>query len=514
MLQTYQTKIHHFGLNENLTSEMYLSEYGKFFGILERKLFVQSHTNGIASTVLKSDFMKTYGITSRQFNSLRMQLDGKVNSHKEKRKTDIAELENKIKYLKGFIERKSKQKEKQFNKLNNKMKQSDIRFEKYSKKYRNIKFVLHQKKRRMRNLEQKLNKLKTNEKGNKLRICFGSKDLFQKQFHLKENNYKTHQEWKKEWQEARSSQFLAIGSKDETFGNQTATYDLQNNLRLRVADQFVSKYGKYINFSNITFPYGQEHLDQAKIMYMGTTKGGKPQKYFKSITYRFLKDEKGWYLKATVDIDTPKIGTSKDNGLIGIDLNAGFLSNCEIDRFGNPIKEWKINVPMYERNKNQIKASLSDAIKQVLEYAILVQKNVAIEKLDFTKKKTQLREIGPKYARMLSGFTYSAFKEMLEAKAKKLGVYIDCVNPAYTSQIGHIKFMARYGLSSHGSAACMIARRGYYFKTEKPKYDTVLSLPKKFDKQKSNFSNWKTITNHVKKNYLFNDKIELLKADI
>ena len=513
MLQTYQTKIHNFGLNEKLTSEMYLSEYGKFFGILERKLFIQSHIRGVASTTLKSNFMKTYGITSRQFNSLRMQLDGKTNSFKEKRKLDIEQLESTIKHLKSFIERKAQQKETQFNKLQ-KVKQTDLSFEKCIKKYRNIKFVLHQKKRRLRNLEQKLNKLKADEKSNKPRICFGSKDLFHKQFRLKENNYKTHQEWKKEWQEARSAQFLVIGSKDETFGNQTATYDLQNRLRLRVADQFVPKYGKYINFSNVNFPYGQEHLDQAKVMYMGTTKGGKPQKYFKSITYRFLKNEKGWYLNATVDIDTPKTGTSKDNGLIGIDLNAGFLSICEIDRFGNPIKEWVIKTPMYGRNKNQIKASLSDAIKQILEYAILVQKNVVIEKLDFSKKKSQLREMGTRYARMLSGFSYSAFKEMLKAKAEKLGVCVQYVNPAYTSQIGHMKFMARYGLSSHGSAACMIARRGYYFKTEKPKYDTALSLPKKFEKQKSNFSNWRTITNHLKKNYSFNDKIELLKADI
>jgi hypothetical protein len=59
----------------------------------------------------------------------------------------------------------------------------------------------------------------------------------------------------------------------------------------------------------------------------------------------------------------------------------------------------------------------------------------------------------------------------------------------------------------------MIARRGYYFKTEKPKYDTVLSFPKKFNKYQSNFSNWRTITNHVKKQYLFQDKIEILKAD-
>ena len=102
---------------------------------------------------------------------------------------------------------------------------------------------------------------------------------------------------------------------------------------------------------------------------------------------------------------------------------------------------------------------------------------------------------------------------MIEAKAKKAGVRVQRANPAYTSQIGHMKFMARYGLSSHGAAACMIARRGYCFKTEKPKYDTALSLPKKFNKEKSNFSNWRTITSHWRKNYSFHDKIELLKAD-
>ena len=191
-----------------------------------------------------------------------------------------------------------------------------------------------------------------------------------------------------------------------------------------------------------------------------------------------------------------------------------FLSICEIDRFGNPIKDWKIDVPMYSRTKNQIEASMSDALKQILNYAAEVQKNVVIEKLNFTKKKSGLREMGPKYARMLSGFAYISFKRMIESKAKKLGVRVQRVNPAYTSQIGHVKFMARYGLSSHGAAACMIARRGYYFKTEKPKYDTALSLPRHFNKEKSHFSNWRTITSHWRKNYSFHDKIELLKADI
>ncbi|MCQ6280875.1 IS200/IS605 family accessory protein TnpB-related protein [Bacillus sp. EB600] len=512
MLQTYQTKLGNIPIIHNLTSDMYLSEYGHFFGMLEQKLFVQSHSKGISTTSLKKTFSKQYGLTARQFNSLRMQLDGKISSILEKRKLDIQDLESKIACLQKIILKKSIQKEKLLQKLL-RIPQTSQDFSKQRKKYHNIKFYFHQKKRRLRNLQHKLDKLKTDEKNHKVRICFGSKKLFHKQFHLKENKYENHEQWKEEWVEARSSQFLVVGSKDETFGNQSATYDLNNILRLRVADHFISKYGKYITFPEVIFPYGQEIIDKAKVSYMGYTQNGKPQKYYSSITYRFVKQRKGWYLYATVEKETPKIGTSNLNGLIGIDLNAGFLSLCEIDRFGNPIKSWNLDVPMYCRRKEQVEASLSDALKEILDYAVFVQKDVVIEKLEFSKKKASLRETGPKYARMLSGFAYSSFKQLIEAKGKKAGVRIRKVNPAYTSQIGQMKFMARYGLSSHSSSACVIARRGYFFKTEKPKYDSVLSFPQKFDKQKSNFSNWRSITRHLKKQYSFQDKIELLKAD-
>ncbi len=483
---------------------MYLSEYGRFFGMLERKLFVQSHIKGMPTTSLKKSFSKQFGLTARQFNSLRMQLDGKVSSILEKRKFDIQQLESKIEYLQKSIVKKTTQKDKLLQKLL-RIPQTSPAFPKQHKKYRNMKFYLHQKKRRLRNIQHKLEKLKSDELNHKIRICFGSKKLFHKQFYLEENKYKDHAQWKEKWLESRSSQFLVVGSKDETYGNQSATYDLQNA---------ISKYGKYITFPEVHFPYGQEVIDQAKIPYMGFTRNGKPQKYFSSITYRFLKQKKGWYVNATLEKETPKIGTSNLNGLIGIDLNAGFLAICEIDRFGNPIKSWTVDVPMYCRRKEQLQASLSDALKEILAHAVSVQKDVVIEKLDFSQKKASLREMGTKYARMLSGFAYSSFQQLIESKAKKAGVRIRKVNPAYTSQIGQMKFMARYGLSSHGSAACMIARRGYYFKTEKPKYDSVLSFPKKFDKQKANFNNWRSLTRHWGKYYYFQDKIELLKADI
>jgi IS605 OrfB family transposase len=513
LLQTYQTKLSNVQLDHHLDSYRYLDEFSKFFGFLERKLFVLFYVKKQSFSSVKPLFCKQYGITSRQFNALRMQLEGKVSAVKEVRKYQIEQLKHRIMELERIIEKKTKQKEKQHTKLME-LKEIDVCFRKTVKRYRNIKFVLHQKKRKLRNLKQKLEQLQQDERNNIIRICFGSKRLFHKQFHLDKNGYSSHEEWKRDWQRARSSQFVVIGSKDETFGNQSAIYNTKNELHLRVANQLVDTYGKYIVFPNVLFPYGQEVLNQAKIAYMGFTKGGKPKKYFRAITYRFLRKEKGWYLFATVERDVPEISTTDLGGYIGIDLNAGFLSVCEVDRFGNPLQEQKIRISMYDRNKNQIFASLSNAIQQVMKYALSVGKHVAIEDLHFFKKKAVLGEMNPKYARMLSGFAYSKFKSLVESKAKKLGVGIRFVRPYYTSQIGHMKFMARYGLSPHGSAACVIARRALRFSLEKPKYDTVLQLPKTLDKHQSNYSKWRSITNSEKKNYWFHDKIEILKADI
>ena len=79
-----------------------------------------------------------------------------------------------------------------------------------TKKYENLKFVLHQKKRRLRNLEQKLKKLMQNEENHKIRICFGSKKLFHKQFHLKENDYSNPLSMKQNWLELEVVNSLSL----------------------------------------------------------------------------------------------------------------------------------------------------------------------------------------------------------------------------------------------------------------------------------------------------------------
>ena len=64
-----------------------------------------------------------------------------------------------------------------------------------------------------------------------------------------------------------------------------------------------------------------------------------------------------------------------------------------------------------------------------------------------------MKQLSKKQANLLSGFAYSSYKKMLGSKCEKTGAKTMMINPAYTSQIGHHKFMKKYGLSSHESAA-------------------------------------------------------------
>ena len=64
-----------------------------------------------------------------------------------------------------------------------------------------------------------------------------------------------------------------------------------------------------------------------------------------------------------------------------------------------------------------------------------------------------------RYSRMLSSFSYGKVKAYFISRGYREGVEVHQVNPAYSSVIGRVKFMERYGLSVHRAAALVLARR-------------------------------------------------------
>ena len=95
----------------------------------------------------------------------------------------------------------------------------------------------------------------------------------------------------------------------------------------------------------------------------------------------------------------------------------------------------------------------------VVGYARKLSKPIVIERLDFRQKKAALEGENRRYNRMLSSLSYGKIKAYFLSRGYREGVEVHQVNPAFSSVIGRVKFMERYGLSVHQAAALVLARR-------------------------------------------------------
>lgn len=424
--RTFETRI-----QIDQTTDTILNRCAELFAHIEHRLFADI-ASGKTAGELKNDYLVCYEITARHFNALRVKVEGKIVSIKKRRPALITEAKERIDSLATKIKKLSKRK-------------GDFQ-------------VIHQKKRRLTNLENKLEQLKNDHKNNTIRCCFGSKKLFRAQFDLEANGYTSHAEWRKDWKKARASELFFLGSKDETAGNQTCTATLQPDqtlsLRIRLPDAL--KQGKYLMIPQVNFSYGkQEILAQLN-------------NQTKAITWRLLRDKKGWRIFATFDIEPAPCISKSCIGVIGLDINADHLALVETDRNGNPISKKIIPFNLYGKSSDQTRALVGDASARAIDLAQQVQKPLIIEDLDFQKKKTQLREKYKTHSRMLSSFAYQSIITHLKSRASKKGVLVHQINPAYTSLIGRVKFARRYGLSIHQAAALTIGRRHLRFSERMP----------------------------------------------
>ena len=316
---------------------------------------------------------------------------------------------------------------------------------------------IHQKKRRLVNLETRLEALVAQKESGNPRICFGSRDLFRKQFNLEGNGYLSHEDWLADWRVKRSSQFYVLGSKDETAGCQGCVAvenpDGSFNLRLRLPDLLVEEE-KYVHLRDIRFSYGAEVIRQA-------LRSGQ------AISYRFIRHEKDWRVMISTNLPEIKIVSFKLAGAIGVDINEDSLAVSEIDRFGNLEKTQVVSLVTYGKSTDQAKAMVGDVVKQIVAHAVAARKPIVIEKLDFKKKRAELEAEHSGRARMLSSLSYNKIKQGIHSAAYRWGIEVIEVNPAYTSTIGAVNYAKSYGVSIHQGAAFAIARRGAGFR-ERP----------------------------------------------
>ncbi len=433
--RTYETRIE----VETIVDEA-LHALGEYFSHIKHRLFADIAA-GKEANALKNDYLACYQITARQFNALKVLVEGKIDSIKKRQPALILEKKERADSLESKIKRLEKNK-------------ADPK-------------IVHYKKRRLNKLKKELHDLEEDRKKGIVRLCFGSKKLFRAQFDLEANGYSNHEEWHKDWQLSRSRELFFLGSKDEASGNQSCTATLEQDqtisLRLRIPDALSERFGKYIFIKDVKFSYGKQEIETA-LYNCAQRKSGLGQ----AISWRLIRDNKSWRAFATMNIELPPCTSNKESGVVGLDINADHLAIVETDRFGNPIHKKTIPFNLSNKNTHQARAIIGDAASQATSYAEKACKPLVIEDLDFQRKKTSLREeCSASHARMLSSFSYQMILSHLQSSGSKKGVLVKQVNPAYTSLIGRVKFARRYGLTIHQAAALTIGRR-FLGLSEKP----------------------------------------------
>jgi IS605 OrfB family transposase len=482
-LRTYQTR---FPLNSIIREALWAC--ADLSAHIEHSLFADISKGKLPNT-LKSTYLIKYGITARQFNALRVKVEGKIASIKELQKMHILELKERIHAL-----------EEKISKLQKKPLHA---------------FLVHQKKRRLHRLSQRLEQLIQDQEQDKVSLCFGSRKLFHAQFDLAGNDYTTHEAWLTDWRETRTSELFFIGSKEETAGNQTctATIEEDNSLTLRIRmPNSLSKFGKYLTIPGITFAYGHQEIltsliDCRQRQLLAQSKDPSYKQHGQALTYRFKHDKKGWRLFVSTSLPTPEWKSSKDRGVIGVDINLDHLALVETDRFGNPVFKKTVPLNLYGKTREQALALIGDASAEVVAHAEQVLKPLILEELNFQKKKQSLREEqSPSQSRKLSSFSYQAILIHLKSRALSKQIEVKQVNPAFTSLIGRIKFAVRYGLSIHHAAALCIGRRFLNLSEKVPRHldkipdgkdsHVALSLPVR-NRDKHVWNQWRDLSKKV-----------------
>jgi hypothetical protein len=169
MMRTWQARL---SLDTGATA--LLDAYAALYGQAERSLFAELAAGKKSKNDLKREYQLRFGITARQFNAIRIGLEGKVRSIQERRPDLIKELGQRVTRAKTVI-----------TKLRAIATGSPEQCAKRANK-------IHQKMRRLSNLEHRRASMLQDQKAGKIRLCFGSRKLFRAQLALQENGYASH----------------------------------------------------------------------------------------------------------------------------------------------------------------------------------------------------------------------------------------------------------------------------------------------------------------------------------
>ncbi len=291
-------------------------------------------------------------------------------------------------------------------------------------------------------------------------VAFGSKKLFKSQF-TKEEYINNHSKWVTDWEKSRYNQMTISGRKDSVSGNFVFKYN-PSDKKLH----FHTPSGVIIEIENLHFPYGQEKVES--VIEMQTNCKDK-KKHGKPIGWS-IEDHGAYYIFKCIvnENENDNINYSKADGVIGVDCNVDHFAISNSNSKGQLISSWSLKFDISNKTSGQITKIIEAEAIELVDAAVKLNKPIAVEKLDTTTSKVSNRYGNKKANYKMSMFAYNKMITAIKSRAGKMGVAVFKVNPAYTSQIGKMRYMKRLEVSIHEAASFVIARRAMGFKEKLP----------------------------------------------
>lgn len=429
----------------NQLASKYISDYIELFNKIQRLTFHRIKNYYIKNgkitledrNIIHAQLKEEFNLTSRAIDAILSNMLGRYEAIKELKEFERKSLERKISTLEKDLTKLKDERTLQRVSLNNNSK--DFNFV----KYKNLKIKIYWKQNRLNTKKQKLKNLESEIETGKYKVCFGTKELLQKDY--------------SKFIKKRDSEIYFLGRAGDSSCN--LNFQVEYNSKI---NQFYFKIRKEIDLDNDKFVYGQFNFNNK--IYTNLLKNLLRTKE-SALTYRIKIKEDKVLLQIIYNFKHNKdlCVTRNSYGVIGVDFNKGFVSVSETDKYGNLINTFNID---YQYSKgNQTTNDFQYIANKLKDYCLNVGKDLVIEKLNFTKKKDNLiSKRGKKYNEMLSSLAYSKFDSIITSKCAKNRIFLHKVNPAWTSWIAKQKYCPKMKLNIHSGASYVIARRGMFLK--------------------------------------------------
>ena len=429
----------------NQLAGKYISDYIELFNKIQRLTFhkiknyyiknekITLKDRGIIHSQLKEEF----NLTSRTIDAILSNMLSRFESIKSLKEFERKSLERKIFTLeKELIKLKDERTLQRINLEN------DLKNFNYTK-YKNLKIKIYWKQNKLNTKKQKLKNLEEEIKTGKYKICFGTKDLLQKDYD--------------KFVKKRDSEIYYLGRAGDTACNNN--FQVKYNSRI---NQFYFRIRKEIDLNDDKFVYGYFYFNNKiytnLLKNLLRTKGS-------ALTYRIKFKNDKVLLQIIYNFKHNKnlCVTRNSYGVVGVDFNKGFISVSETDSYGNLINTFNIDY-RYAKG-NQTTNDFQCIATKLKDYCLDTGKDLVIEKLNFNQKRdTLISKKGKKYNKMLSTLAYSKFDSIITSKCVKNRIFLHKVNPAWTSWIAKQKYCPKMKLNIHSGASYVIARRGMLLK--------------------------------------------------